>query len=115
MAYFSFYMAPIKVADIPAYRKASQESVDIFKSLGAIELLEYWSDDYPNADLTSVAQNLKCLPDEIVVFGWSVWPSKEVLDACNEDLQRRPRQISSTANFDVSRMVVGNFKADVPR
>jgi uncharacterized protein YbaA (DUF1428 family) len=108
-------MAPIKIADIPAYREAARETTEIFKSLGATEFLEYWSDEYPNPDLTSIAQNLKCLPDEVVVFGWSIWPSKEALDACNEELQRRPRPISSTANFDVSRMVVGNFKPDAPR
>jgi uncharacterized protein YbaA (DUF1428 family) len=114
MAYFSFYMAPIKIADIPAYRESGREAGEVFRSLGAIELIEYWSDDHPNPDLKSVAQNLKCLPDEVVVFGWSVWPSKEALDACNAELQSRPRQLSSTANFDVSRMVVGNFRAEPP-
>jgi uncharacterized protein YbaA (DUF1428 family) len=114
MAYFSFYMAPIKIADIAAYREAGKEIGEVFKSLGATELLEYWSDEYPNPNLKSVAQNLECSPDEVVVFGWSVWPSKEALDACNAELQRRPREISSTANFDVSRMVVGHFKAEPP-
>jgi uncharacterized protein YbaA (DUF1428 family) len=41
MAYFSFYMAPIKITDIPAYREAAREAGEVFKSLGAIELLEY--------------------------------------------------------------------------
>ncbi len=114
MAYFSFYMAPIKVADIPAYREAGRQAGEVFKSLGATELLEYWSDDYPNPDLNSISQNLNCLSDEVVVFGWSVWPSKEALDACNAELQKNPRQIGSAAHFDASRMVVGNFRADPP-
>jgi len=114
MAYFSFYMAPIKIADIPAYREAGREAGEVFKSLGATELLEYWSDDFPNPHLKNVAQNLECASDEIVVFGWSVWPSKEALDACNAELQSRPRQIGSAASFDMNRMVVGNFRAEPP-
>ncbi len=109
MPYFSCYMAPIKVGDIAEYKKAFKETSAIFKSLGALELLEFYSDDAESKHKSTFPQALECAPDEVVVFGWSVWPSKDVLDSCNEELERNPRPIKSTANFDPTRLIVGNF------
>jgi uncharacterized protein YbaA (DUF1428 family) len=102
-------MAPIKVADIAEYQKTFEETSTIFKSLGALELSEFYSDPAGTKHKSTFPQTLECAPDEVVVFGWSVWPSKEALDSCNEELQRNPRNIQSTANFDVTRLIAGNF------
>ncbi len=109
MPYFSCYMAPIKVVDIAEYKKTFEETSAIFRSLGAIELLEFYSDGAETKHKSTFPQTFECAPDEVVVFGWSVWPSKDVLDSCNEELQRNPRNIQSTANFDVTRLIAGNF------
>jgi len=102
-------MAPIKVADIAEYKKTFEETSAIFRSLGAIELLEFYSDGAETKHKSTFSQALECAPDEVVVFGWSVWPSKDALDSCNEELQRNPRNIQSTANFDATRLIAGNF------
>jgi uncharacterized protein YbaA (DUF1428 family) len=102
-------MAPIKVADIAEYKKTFEETSAIFKSLGALELSEFYSDDAAPKHKSTFPQAFKCAPDEVVVFGWSVWPSKDVLDSCNEELQRNPRNIRSTAHFDATRLIAGNF------
>lgn len=56
--------------------------------------------------------------DEAIVFGWVVFPSKEVRDQANEQVPNDPRMAdlvspltqSSRLIFDASRMVYGGFK-----
>ena len=109
MAYYSCYMVPIKKADLAAYRETFRETAAIFKELGALEITEFMAADPDPSQTPSFLEAFQCAPDETLVFGWAVWPSKEVLDQCNAELQKNPRPIPSPTNFDVARLIAGNF------
>ena len=57
--------------------------------------------------------------DEAIVFGWVVFPSKEVRDLANQKVSQDPRMatlVEPLINpeklvFDASRMVYGGFKS----
>ena len=53
----------------------------VFKEHGALAVVECWGDDVPEGKLTSFPMAVKREPDETVVFGWIVWPSRELRDA----------------------------------
>ena len=56
--------------------------------------------------------------DEVVVFGWVVFPSKEVRDSANEQVPNDPRMADLVTPltqptrliFDATRMVYGGFQ-----
>lgn len=111
VAYCSCFMAPIKKTDVSAYRETARETAALFKSLGALEVTEYLGDDTPQVEIATMSETLCCAPDETVIMGWSVWPSKEVFDACNAELQENPQYIKSSTNYDTKRLILGNFRA----
>ncbi len=66
MIYYACHMAPIR-------------KVALYKSFGALEIAKFVADGTPRVWIATIPETLHCAPDEPVIFGWSVWPSKEVL------------------------------------
>ena len=66
----------------------------------------------------SFAELLSTADDEIVVFGWVAFPSKEVRDLANQKVPADPRMAkligSSNAGFDATRMAYGGFRSPSP-
>jgi uncharacterized protein YbaA (DUF1428 family) len=52
-------------------------------------------------------------PDEVVVFAWITYPSREARDAINAKVMADPRLKGSMENapFDGKRMIFGGFEA----
>ena len=64
----------------------------------------------PEGKLTSFTMAVKREPDEAVVFGWIVWPSREVRDAAWTAVMADPRMKDQTPPFDGKRMIYGGFQ-----
>lgn len=66
----------------------------------------------------SFAELVDLKPDEVVIFGWVVFPSKEVRDQANREVPSDLRMAELLAPltdpnrliFDAGRMVYGGFK-----
>lgn len=66
----------------------------------------------------SFAELVDLKEDEVVIFGWVVFPSKEIRDQANKAVPKDPRMLELVAPlvdpklliFNVERMVYGGFE-----
>ena len=109
MSYVQGFVLPVPADKKEAYRKAAADFSPIAKEFGATRQVEAWGDDVPDGKLTDFKGAVKAKPDEIVVFSWIEYPSKEVADAANEKLMKDPRMEKMDMPFDGKRMIVAGF------
>ena len=111
MDYIDGFVAAVPAAEKQAYIKHAKAAAAVFREYGALRLVECWADDVPQGQVTSFYDAVKCLDDEVIVFSWLVWPSKEARTAGVEKAMQDER-LSPENNpmpFDGSRMIYGGF------
>ena len=115
MVYVEGFILAVPAANKELYRKHANEAVSYFKGLGASRLVECWGDDVPDGKLTDFKRAVKAKPDEVVLFSWVEYPSKQVRDAANEKMRADPNASAMAASmpFDAQRMVYGGFSVIV--
>ncbi len=109
--YIDGFVIPVRKDNKDAYLKMARMAAEIWKDHGAIDIIECWGDDVPDGKLTSFPMAVKLEPDEVVVFSWVTWPSKEARDAGNEKVMADPRMNPENMEmqFDGKRMIYGGF------
>jgi uncharacterized protein YbaA (DUF1428 family) len=111
MAYVAGFVAAVPAANKEAYRKHAAEAAPMFKEFGATRMVEAWGDDVPDGKVTDFKGAVKAKPDEVVVFSWMEFPSKEVHEAADQKMMNDPRMKAMGASmpFDGKRMIWGGF------
>lgn len=112
MSYVDGYVLAVPKSKKSEYIKVAEESAVVFKDHGALSVVENWADDVPQGELTSFPMAVKCEDDELVVFSWITWPSKEARDAGNKAVMEDPRMQGwdmAKMPFDGKRMIYGGF------
>jgi uncharacterized protein YbaA (DUF1428 family) len=111
MSYVDGFVAAVPAANKEAYRKHAAEAAPLFKEFGATRMVETWGDDVPDGKVTDFKGAVKAKDDEVVVFGWMEYPSKEARDAANEKMRSDPRmkEMGAAMPFDGMRMIFGGF------
>ena len=111
MSYVDGFVVPVKKDRIEDYRRIAQASAALFKEYGALSLVETVADDVPFGELTSFPRAVQLAEDEIVVFSWIIYPSREVRDAANKKMTEDPRMKDAMADMPVDgkRMIFGGF------
>lgn len=110
MNYIDGFVAAVPTANKQDYQRHCQNMGAVFKEHGALAVVDAWGDDVPEGKLTSFTMAVKREPDEAVVFGWIVWPSREVRDAAWERVMADPRMKDQTMPCDGKRMIYGGFQ-----
>ena len=110
MTYVDGFVAAVPAANKDAFLAHATEALTMFKHLGAIRVVECWGDDVPDGTLTDFKGAVKARDDEVVVFSWIEWPSKEVRDAAMHAMTKDPRMRDMTMPFDGKRMIYGGFQ-----
>ena len=110
--YVDGFVVPVPKQNVDAYREFSAKAGRIWKEHGALEYIECVADDVPTGKLTSFPQAVKLEPDEVVVFAWIVYDSREHRDRVNAAVMKDPRlkMDPATMPFDGRRMFFGGFK-----
>jgi uncharacterized protein YbaA (DUF1428 family) len=90
----------------------AKECMPIWKEFGAEDYVECIGDDTPYGEVTSFPRAVQAKDDEIVVFSWITYPSKETRDAANKKIMadERLKKMMENPPFDGKRMIFGGFK-----
>jgi uncharacterized protein YbaA (DUF1428 family) len=110
MNYIDGYVIPVPTEKREAYIALAKLAAEIFKEVGALRVVENWAEDVPPGKLTSFPMAVKCEPNEVVVFSWVEWPSKEVRDEGQKKFMTDKRLEPFDMPFDGKRMIFGGFQ-----
>ncbi len=116
--YIDGFVLPIPRIYMDEYKKAAEKVAEIWKEYGAIAYFEFVGDDLYLEGTKSFTETVDAKEDEEIVFGWVVFPSKEIRDLANKKVPADPRMtelVMPLTNpekliFDAGRMVYGGFK-----
>ncbi|GLP96487.1 DUF1428 domain-containing protein [Paraferrimonas sedimenticola] len=112
MGYVDGYLLAVPKQSKQDYLNHAKVAAEVFKDHGAISVTECWGDDVPPGKLTSFPLAVKASEDEVVVFSWITWPSKDVRQAgmakAMEDTRLHPDNCPMP--FDGQRVVFGGFE-----
>ena len=117
--YIDGFVLPIPRIYLGEYKKAAEKVAEIWKEYGALAYNEFVGDDLFLDGTNSFMEAVNAKADEVVIFGWPVFPSKQVRDLANQKVPTDPRMselVGPLCNpqrliLDASRMVYGGFKA----
>jgi uncharacterized protein YbaA (DUF1428 family) len=112
MSYVDGFVVAVPKQNIEAYKAMARKAGDVWKEHGALAFVECIGDDVPYGELTSFPRAVQAKEDEIVVFSWIVYESRERRDAINAKVMADPRLKDSMSNmpFDGKRMIYGGFE-----
>ena len=99
-------------AGIDAYTKIARDAAKLWMEHGALSVTECVADDVPYGDLTSFPRAVQATDDEVVVFSWIVYDSRESRDEVNKKVMadERMKDLMSTIEVDGKRMIFGGFR-----
>ena len=110
--YVDGFVLAVPRANIEAYRQVAEDAGRVWMEYGALEYRECVADDVSPGKVTSFPQAVQLRDDEVVVFSWILYESREQRDAINAKVMEDPRIKNMDANsmpFDSSRMFWGGF------
>ena len=115
MTYVDGFIVAVKKDKIDDYKQVAELACTVWKEYGAIDYVEALADDVSVGELTSFPRAVKLEEDEVVVFSYITYPSREVRDDCMKKVMADPRMKPDMENmpFDGKRMIFGGFKAIV--
>lgn len=111
MHYIDGFVVAVPKANKTKYMEQATKAGHVFKEHGALKLVECWGDDVPEGKITSFPMAVQCKEDEVVVFSWILWPSKQVRDEGmkNAMADSRLQPDTNSMPFDGKRMIYGGF------
>lgn len=112
MPYVDGFIVPVPKDRLEDYKKLAQLARQVWLEHGANDYVECLADDAPYGELTSFPRAVQLTEDEIVVFSWIVYPSRQARDETNRKVMADPRftEQMSAMPFDGKRMIYGGFK-----
>ena len=114
MSYVDGFVVPVPQARLGDYKKMARLGRKVWMEHGALAYHECVADDAPMGKLTSFPRSVKLKDDEVVVFSWITYPSREVRDACNAKVMEDPRlqavEDDMKEIMGMQRMFWGGFK-----
>lgn len=112
--YVDGFVHPIPRAHLPAYRRLVEAVAEIWREHGAIEYREFVGDALEHEGTASFVDLVAAKDDELIVFGWVAFASREARDRANEKVAGDPRMAalmeSADAGFEAERMAYGGFR-----
>jgi uncharacterized protein YbaA (DUF1428 family) len=109
--YVDGFLVAMNKNSLDAYKAMLPKMASYFKELGATQYVECVGDDVPYGKLTSFPRAVIATDDEVVIFAWVVYPSKEVRDAANKKMISDPamEELMTGIEIDGKRMIFGGF------
>ena len=116
--YIDGFIFPIPQKHFNEYKMVAEQVAEIWKEYGAVGYFEFVGDDLTLEGTRSFIDVVDLKEGEVVIFGWVIFPSKEIRDTANKEVPNDPRMSalvsplteSSKLIFDASRMAYGGFQ-----
>lgn len=113
--YIDGFVLPVSRNRISRYKRLVEDVAEIWKEHGALDYWEYVGDDLNLEGTRSFTDLVAAKEDEVIVFGWVVFDSREARDLANGRVASDPRMAdlidSSNSGFDAKRMAYGGFQS----
>lgn len=112
MSYVDGFVIAVPKQNLDSYKSIARKAGEVWKEHGALAYVECVGDDVPYGELTSFPRAVQAKDDEVVVFSWIVYESRQKRDEVNARVMADPR-IKATMNdmpFDTKRMIFGGFE-----
>lgn len=117
--YIDGFVFPIAKAHLEEYKTVAEKVAEIWKEYGALAYLEFLGDDLQTEGTASFIKTVEVKENEQLIFGWVVFPSKEVRDEANKKVSQdrrmetlvKPLLDPEKMIFDANRMLYGGFKS----
>jgi uncharacterized protein YbaA (DUF1428 family) len=112
MNFVDGFVAAVPVANKEKYVEYANRSAALFKEYGALRVVECWGEDVPDGKLTSFPMAVKKEADEVVLFSWVEWASRDVRDAAWKKMMEDPRMgpDAMPMPLDGKRLIYGGFQ-----
>ncbi|WP_297797527.1 DUF1428 domain-containing protein [uncultured Eudoraea sp.] len=116
--YIDGFVLPVPRIHLNEYKRVAETVAKIWKEYGALAYFEYVGDDLKLEGTRSFPDLIDAKEDEVIVFGWVVFESREMRDLANKQVPDDPRMKDLIAPltdpsqlvFDATRMVYGGFQ-----
>jgi len=116
--YIDGFVLPIPRIHLNEYKNVAEKVAEIWKEYGAVAYFEYVGEDLKLEGTRSFMDVVDLKEDEVVIFGWVIFPSKEIRDSANKQVPADSRMAELVAPltdpnkliFDAGRMVYGGFQ-----
>lgn len=111
MAYVDGFVVPVPKANLGRYREWAELAAKVWKEYGALDYKEWVADDVKPGKVTSFPQAVNLKDDEVVIFAWATYESRQARDTAMEKIMKDPRMQSDPKEwpFDGQRMIFGGF------
>jgi uncharacterized protein YbaA (DUF1428 family) len=119
--YIDGFVLPVPRIHLNEYKSVAEKVAEIWKEYSALAYFEYVGEDLKLEGTRSFIEVVDLKEDEVIVFGWVIFHSKEIRNLANKQVPTDPRMTELVAPltdperliFDASRMVYGGFKSFV--
>jgi uncharacterized protein YbaA (DUF1428 family) len=112
--YIDGFVFPVPRDRLSEYRRVAKAAAEIWKEHGALDYCEFVGDDLKLEGTRSFIELVAATANEVIVFGWVSFESREARDVANQKVAADPRMAdvmaSSNSGFDAKRMAYGGFK-----
>jgi uncharacterized protein YbaA (DUF1428 family) len=116
--YIDGFVFPIPRKHLNEYKLVAEKVALIWKEHGALDYFEYAGDSFKLEGTISFQEMMEAKADEVIVFGWVVFESRESRDLVNNQVAADPRMEELVAPlidpsqqiFDAKKMVYGGFQ-----
>jgi|SRR4051812_12801543 len=109
--YVDGFLIPIAAEKLEDYKRLANKAGEIWIEHGALAYWETVGDDLDGEETRSFKICADAKENEVVIFAWIVYPSREVRDRVMAAVMEDPRlRENAEMPFDMKRMAHGGFK-----
>ena len=116
--YIDGFILPVPRTHVKEYQQVASQVAEIWKEHGALDYFEYIGEDLKLGGTRAFPEALGAGSEEVSIFGWVVFESKNSRDRINKLVISDPRMedlVGSLTDpnrliFDARRMVYGGFE-----
>ena len=112
MTYVDGFVLAVPKAKLEEYKEMARNAGEAWMRHGALSYVEAIGDDVPYGELTSFPRAVMAKDDEVVIFSWVTYTSRQDRDRVMKLVFEDPAIQGQMENmpFDGKRMIFGGFE-----